>query len=329
MCRRVRVVRANHGFQLAEGAIGGVGIGCDQGAGANAFVVQTEVFRVGARHNQLFVQRGKCAQAFGIFFQTASKALVGEVKQRQPTFFNRQICQLLPLLQRRVDTGWVMAAAMEQHHVTRLGFIQARQQAVEVEGMLFRIVVVIFAYFQARSAKDALVVRPAWVADPNALHVSVFCEEIRRYAQCACAAWGLSGARAFVTNDAVAFAEQQLLRAATKLRNTINTEIVFGGLILQQILLSFFNAGQHRRLAGLIFINTNPEIDFSRAFVGAKQIGQAQNWVGRGGCNVLKHDEVPLISSGEIRYQVNGRFTKCQPLETKSAKLFKSYDLPL
>ena len=43
-----------------------------------------------------------------------------------------------------------------------------------------------------------------------------------------------------------------------------------------------------------IFIYTNTQVDFARAVVGTKQIGQAQNWVGRSGSNVLKHDEVPL-----------------------------------
>jgi hypothetical protein len=42
------------------------------------------------------MQRSKGAQAFSIFFQTAGKALVGEVEQRQPAFFNGQLRQLLP-----------------------------------------------------------------------------------------------------------------------------------------------------------------------------------------------------------------------------------------
>ena len=186
-----------------------------------------------------------------------------------------------------------MAAAVEQHHITRLRFVQACQQAIKVESMVCRIVVSVFAHFQTCRVKDALVVRPAWVAHPDTLNRGVFRKEIRRHTQCAGTAWCLCCTRTFVTHNCATFTEQQLLRAATKFRNTINTEVVFGGFIFQQILLSFLYAGQYRGFAGFIFIYTNTQVDFARAVVGTKQIGQAQNWVRSGG-NVLKHDEVPL-----------------------------------
>ena len=201
---------------------------------------------------------------------------------------------MFPLLKRWIDTGWVVAAAVEQHHVTRLRFAQARQQAVKVERVVCRVVVSIFTYFQTRRVKDALVVWPAWVAHPYALNRGVFRKEIRRHAQRAGTARGLCCASTFAAHNFAAFTEQQFLSTATKFRDTINTEVVFGGFVFQQILFSFFNAGQDRGFAGFIFIYTNTQVDFARAVVGTKQIGQAQNRVGRSGGNVLKHDEVPL-----------------------------------
>ena len=88
MRRRVGVVGADHRFHLTECAVHGLLIGGDQRAGADALVVQAKVFRVGAGDQQLFVQRSKGAQTFSIFFQTAGKALVGEIKQREPAFFH-------------------------------------------------------------------------------------------------------------------------------------------------------------------------------------------------------------------------------------------------
>ena len=187
-----------------------------------------------------------------------------------------------------------MAAAVEQHHITRLSLVQAGQQTVEVQRVVSRVVVSIFAYFQACRVEYALVVWPAWVAHPDTLNRGVFRKEIRRDAQRAGTARGLCCTRTLVAHNCTAFAEQQFLSATTKFRDTINTEVIFGGFIFQQILLSFFNAGQHRGFAGFIFIYTNTQVDFTRAVVGTKQIGQAQNWVGRSGGNVLKHDEVPL-----------------------------------
>ncbi len=61
-------------------------------------------------------------------------------------------------------TGWVMAAAMEQHYVASLSFIQAVNQCIEVKSVIFRIIISVFTNFQTCRVKDALMVRPAWVA---------------------------------------------------------------------------------------------------------------------------------------------------------------------
>ncbi|MNP26957.1 hypothetical protein D3C76_1198410 [compost metagenome] len=187
-----------------------------------------------------------------------------------------------------------MAAAVEQDHIARLRFAQACQQTVKVESVISRVVVSVFTHFQTCRVEDALMVRPAWVAHPDGFYAGIFGEEIRRHAQGTGTARGLCGAGTFIADNRVAFAEQQLLSATTKFRDAVDAEVVFGIFVFQQILLSFFNAGQYRGLAGLIFIDTNTQVDFSRAVIGTKQIGQAQNRVGRGGGNVLKHDEVPL-----------------------------------
>jgi hypothetical protein len=85
----------------------------------------------------------------------------------------------------------------------------------------------------------------------------------------------LRGAGAFIIDNCASFTEQQLLGAATKFRNTIDTQIVFSGFIFQQILLCFFNAGQDRCFTRFIFVNTNSEVNFCWAVIGTKQIGQA------------------------------------------------------
>ena len=149
MSRWVRVVSANDGLHQAERAVYRFLVRGNQRTGAYAFVVQAKVLRVGAGNQQLFMQRSESAQAFRVFFQTAGKALIGEVKQRQPAFLYRQLRQLLPLLKRRIDTGRVVAAAVEQHHVAGLGFVQAGQQTVEVEFVVSGVVIGIFANFQA------------------------------------------------------------------------------------------------------------------------------------------------------------------------------------
>ena len=167
-----------------------------------------------------------------------------------------------------------MAAAVEQHHVAGLGFGQAGQQTLKVQRMVSGVVVGIFAHFQPGRGKHALVVRPAWVAHPHAFHVGVFGEEVSRDTQSASTAWGLRSTGAFISDNRIAFTEQQLLGAATKFRNTIDAQIVFSRFIFQQVLLCFLDAGQNGCFTGFILVNTNSEVNLFRAVIGTKQIGQ-------------------------------------------------------
>ncbi len=97
--------------------------------------------RVGTGNNQLFMHSRESAQSFSIFFQTTGKTLVSESNSGNQPFSTGELCQCLPLFQRRVDTGWVMAAAMEQHYVASLSFVQAVNQRIEVKSVIFRIII--------------------------------------------------------------------------------------------------------------------------------------------------------------------------------------------
>jgi hypothetical protein len=155
-----------------------------------------------------------------------------------------------------------MAAAVEQNHVARLRFVQAGQQTVEVERVVSRVVVGIFAHFQPGGIKHAFMVRPARVAYPHAFNVGVLRQEVSGDAQAPVPPGSARCGRVYRDNCA-SFTEQQLLGAATKFRNTIDAQIVFSGFIFQQILLCFFNAGQDRCFTRFIFVNTNSEVNFS------------------------------------------------------------------
>ncbi|XPE38529.1 hypothetical protein ACNKHS_05480 [Shigella flexneri] len=103
---------------------------------------------------------------------------------------------------------------------------------------------------------------------------------------------------------------------------------VFGGFVFQQILLSFFDTGQYRGFAGFIFIYTNPEVDFARAVVGTNR--SARPRIGSAGAAVMFSNMTKFHCDyrSEIRYQGDGRFTKCQLLLMKAGG-FSRRDIPL
>jgi hypothetical protein len=279
--RRVGVVSADHRLHLAECAVNGLLVRGNQRTGTDALIVQAKVLRVGAGDQQLFMQRSEGAQTFSIFFQTAGEALVGKVEQRQPAFSTDSFASCCHCS----SVGSIPVGLWQQPWNSTTSpacFAQAGQQTVKVQRVVSRVVVGIFTHFQTRRVKHALVVRPAWVAYPHAFHEVFFAR--KSAATRSAVPPGLRGAGVYRHNRA-AFTEQQLLGAATKFRNTIDTEVVFGGFIFQQILLCFFNAGQYRSFTGFIFINTNTQVDFARAVIGTKQIGQAE--MGSAGAAVM------------------------------------------
>ncbi len=140
------------------------------------------------------------------------------------------------------------------------GFAQAGQQAVEIQRVAGCVVVGVFTHFQTRRIKHALMVRPAWIAYPHTLHRSVFAE-ICRHAQCAGTA-GVCAVRARFRSQWCCLCRTAAPGAATKFRDTINTEVVLV-VSFSSRYCSAFDAGQYRSFAGFIFIYTNTRVDFS------------------------------------------------------------------
>ncbi|MNT35254.1 hypothetical protein D3C72_1712750 [compost metagenome] len=164
-------------------------------------------------------------------------------------------------------------------------------------------------------------VRPAWVADPDAFSAGLVGDEVSCHTQAAGATRRLRGARTLVGNDWALFAEQQLLRAVGESGDALNAEIVFGGFIFQQILLSFFNAGQDRSFAGFVFVDANAQIDFVRARVGAENVGQTQNRIGRCSSDFFKH--VRCFHGSELsrqKHQGSASYALCQPFARKTQR---------
>lgn len=187
-----------------------------------------------------------------------------------------------------------MAAVMEQYYVVSLSFIQVVNQCIEVKSVIFCIIISVFMNFQICRVKDVFMVWLVWVVYLYMFNVGIFCQEIGSYVQCVSVFWSLCCVSMFVIDQGVIFIKQQFLSAVIKFRDVVNVEVIFGGFIFEQILFSFFYVGQYWGFVCFIFIDINFEVNFVGMFIGMKQIGQVQNWVGRSGGNVFKYDEVLL-----------------------------------
>ncbi|MBS2140638.1 hypothetical protein KCA24_28165, partial [Escherichia coli] len=69
---------------------------------------------------------------------------------------------------------------------------------------------------------------------------------------------------------------------------------IFLGVFFWRVLFAIFHRLNCRGFDLFNFDNTHSQVHLAGTFIRTKQIGQAQNRVGRSGGNFLKHDEVPL-----------------------------------
>ena len=237
---------------------------------------------------------GEDAQTFGILFDTAGKALIGEVKQRQPAGSSTLLGQCAPLISGRVDTGRVVAAAVQQHQIACLHFSQRGLHGGKVETLAGRIVVLVPLDGKASSLEHADVVGPGGIGDPDSLGQTVAHHELGGDAQGTGTARRLSSLGPAAGDQRRIVPEQQLLHDAAIFDIAFDTEVILGLLVGQELLLGFLDAVENGGGTGLILVDPDPQVDLVAARVSTEGFGQAQDRIRWGGNNLFKHG-IPCI----------------------------------
>lgn len=80
---------------------------------------------------------------------------------------------MLPLIDIQIDTGRVVAAAVQQHKITLTRLLQICHHGIEVEIMGFCLIIAVLFDLKPGGFEDVLVIGPGWVADPNGFAVCV------------------------------------------------------------------------------------------------------------------------------------------------------------
>ena len=243
---------------------------------------------------------GEDAQTFGILFDTTGKALIGKVKQRQPAGGSTLLGQGAPLIASGVDTGRVVAAAVQQHQIAGLNFSQRGLHGGKIEPLGGGVVVLVPLDGQASGLEYADVVGPGGIGDPDGLGQTVAHHEFGGDTQSTGTARRLGGLGTATGNQRSILSEQQLLHDAAIFDIAFNTEVVLGLLVGQELLLGFLDAVKNGGGTGLVLVDPYAQIDLVAARVSAEGFGQAQDRIRWGGNNLFKHGIpcIPLSSLG-------------------------------
>mmetsp|Transcript_28414 Transcript_28414/g.60886 ORF Transcript_28414/g.60886 Transcript_28414/m.60886 type:complete len:303 (-) Transcript_28414:431-1339(-) len=135
-----------------------------------SLTVQTKVFGEGLRQKNGETGINNSSESLGICFGiTRGETLVGTVEKDQVSLRLDYFQQLLPLLVRRIATGWVVRTGMKQQDGSIRGILEILQHALKIETVGRAVVITVSVYIQAASAEDFVVVSPGWIWDINIL----------------------------------------------------------------------------------------------------------------------------------------------------------------
>ena len=99
---------------------------------ARPLAVDTEVLRATGRDQRLWQAGRDQPRRRRIFVQPVAEALIGQVDQRHRPRFLQMPDDRLPLVQRQVRAGRIVAAAVQKHHVARLQIFEIAHHSVEI-----------------------------------------------------------------------------------------------------------------------------------------------------------------------------------------------------
>ena len=112
---------------------------------------------------------------------------------------------------------------------------------------------------------------------------------MRRHAQCTAAARALNRRHAAVANQCAVGAEQQFFDEAIELSVAGRRDVTLRLLLLIDDLLGLFDSVEDRRVAVVVLIDADAEIDFPREFIRAEQLHDAEDGIGRKWLQLIEH----------------------------------------
>ena len=133
------------------------------------------------------------AHCCGVFVDTVTEALIGDVDEGHVLLGAQNLQYLLPVFGQQIDAGGVVAARMQHHDRARRKVLQVFKHAGAVNAMGGCVVIGVVLHRKAGGFEQSAVVFPARVADGDHGIGQDPLEEVGADLQCASTAQGLAG----------------------------------------------------------------------------------------------------------------------------------------
>ena len=227
---------------------------------ASAFTVQAEVFGTTGRDQSVGAGFGHQARCGGVGVEVGAEPLIREIDDRGCAARGDQSGDGVPVIERRVDAGWVVTASVQDDCVARFHRGEVRQHPVEVQHAVLGIA--IGAQRQATVADDREVVGPCGCRHPDRGSRHCTADEVERERHRPRSADRRDGGCFTVIR-----AQHQIGHGAAKRDVAREVRVGFGGLGVHDPPFRRRDSARDGRQALGRFEDANAEVDFAWARV--------------------------------------------------------------
>ncbi len=243
--------------------------------------------------------------AIGILLEPLAQTLIGQINERHHLFAQTQLRNHMPLLARQIRAAWVVAATVQKQDIALPHSLDRRDHRLEVDSMRIEVVVGVLREVQTGELEQREMVGPRRITEINLSVGPRAMQQVTGNAERPATARRLNRRDAAGGDDGMTLAEYQALHAGIEAGVTGNGDIGLGGLCSEELLLAATNRFENRRVAVVVLIDANAEINLVRAFVGAKQSHDADDRIGRESFQSFEHSLDSSLLNGvaeSVRY---------------------------
>ena len=280
---RRRVVGADNDLDLRENAGSLFSISADEVEAAGTLAVETHDLgeRLGNDHIEALVKEE--AEAIGILVEAAgSEALVSSVEEGVKLLALANISNLLPLGLSRVNTSRVMGAGVEKDARARLSVVEISNHALDIETLGLLVEVAVLANLDTGGLEDRVVVAPGWVAHIEGARPELG-KELTNDTEGTSTREGLNAGDTVITDKRAVEAEENTLGTLAEFSKTVNRKILLvESSVSDNSSLSSTDNREYIRLAIVITVSADTEVDLLRVLISLETLGEAEDGVNGG-----------------------------------------------
>ena len=160
MATRVGVVGAGHLLHLREHAGRFISVLADNRQAADTLAVQAEGLGEGGGNEEADAGFSKEPDRESVFLETAVKALVGDIEERNEAAVDHDLEDFLPLVSREVEAGRVVAAGVQNDDSADFLRAEVSEQLLKGDRAVSLVVVLIVGNVETSLLEDGVMVAP-------------------------------------------------------------------------------------------------------------------------------------------------------------------------